>query len=224
MGSTINTTGDEMFPSLLADTVLYFASNGRTGFGGLDIYQITLGEKGLSVVKHLPRPINSQADDFAMSFEGNKEKGFFSSRRAGGKGGDDIYSFEKINWTVSIKGIVRDEITQKALQGLPIYMIGSKNDTISVTTNDSGEFIFANGQVREETSYTLVFSKENYFNKKTNVTIGTIKRDTTCIVNMLLKPIPDKPIVLPDIYYDLNKWDLLPQYEDSLMVLVKVLH
>ncbi|MDP3916223.1 MAG: OmpA family protein [Bacteroidota bacterium] len=224
LGSKVNTLGDEMFPSLLADTVLYFTSNGRTGFGGLDIYQITLRENGLSNVKHLPRPVNSPADDFAMSFEGNNERGFFTSRRTGGKGGDDIYSFEKINWNLIIKGSVRDEITQKPIQSLPVYMVDGKNDTITATTNDSGAFLFANGQVKEEQRYTLVFTKENYFTKKTEVITGVITRDSTCMVNMLLQPIPDKPIVLPDIYYELNKWDLLPQYEDSLMVLVKVLN
>ncbi len=224
LGSRINTPGDEMFPTLLADTVLYFASNGRTGFGGLDIYHTTLGINGFSEVKHLPRPVNSPSDDFAMSFEENKEKGIYTSRRTGGKGGDDIYSFEKINWKVTIKGSVRDEITQKPIKSLPVYMFDDRNDTIVATTDNMGGFLFGSGQVKEEKHYTLVFSEDNYFTKKANVVIGTLKRDSTCLVNIVLQPIPDKPIVLPDIYYELNKWDLLPQYEDSLMVLVKVLN
>lgn len=224
MGPTINTPGEEMFPSLFADTVLYYASNGRTGFGGLDIYQSTLGQKGPSEVTHLPRPVNSSADDFAMSFEGNKESGFFTSRRAGGKGGDDIYSFEKINWKVFIKGSVRDEITQKPLQNLPISIIDGMNDTLKVASNEKGEFISTEGQIKEGKSYTLVFAKDNYFTRKTEVTIGKLRGDTTYLANVMLQPIPDKPIVLPDIYYDLNKWDLLPQYEDSLRILVKVLN
>lgn len=224
LGPKVNTLGDELFPSLFADTTLYFSSNGRIGFGALDIYQLNLGKNGDSNVKHLPRPINSSADDFAMSFEGNNERGFFTSRRTGGKGGDDIYSFEKINWKVSIKGSVRDEITQKPIKSLPVYMFDDMNDTIITTTDNVGGFLFRSGQVKEEKHYTLVFSEDNYFTKKANVAIGTLKRDSTCMVNIVLQPIPDKPIVLPDIYYELNKWDLLPQYEDSLMVLVKVLN
>jgi len=224
LGVVINTPGDEMFPSLFTDSVLYFASNGHTGFGGLDIYRVTLGKNGLSAVEHLPRPINSPADDFAMSFEGNKEKGFFTSRRTGGKGGDDIYAFEKITRKISVQGSVRDEVTQQPLQRLPVWIIDDENDTIVVTTDDSGAFILSNEQVKEENQYTLVFSKENYFIKRTEFTLGKLRSDTTFKVVLTLQPIPDKPIVLPDIYYEFNKWDLASQYSDSLMVLVKILN
>ena len=224
LGPLVNTSGDEMFPSLLADSILYFASNGMTGFGGLDIYCVTLGKNGISSVKHLPRPINSSFDDFAMSFEGIKEKGFFTSRRTGGKGGDDLYAYERINWKISIQGSVRDELTLQPIQKLPVYCIDGENDTIIVTTDDMGAFTIGGGQIKEESNYSLLFSKENYFNKKAGVTLGKLKRDTVCRVNITLQPIPQRPIVLPDIYYDLNKWNLLPQYQDSLMVLVKILN
>ncbi|MEI7983392.1 MAG: OmpA family protein, partial [Bacteroidota bacterium] len=224
LGTTINTPGDEMFPSLFADSVLYFASNGRTGFGGLDIYRVTLGKNGLSAVEHLPRPINSSADDFAMSFEGNKEKGFFTSRRTGGKGGDDIYSFEKISRKISIKGSVRDEVIQKPIQRLPVVIIDGDSDTITVLTDDSGSFLLSNDQIKEANHYTLILSRENYFTRKREFAIGTLKKDTTFSVNLILQPIPDKPIVLPDIYYEFDKWDLAPQYQDSLMVLVRILN
>lgn len=223
LGTTINTIGDDLFPSLFADSVLYFASNGRIGLGGLDIYRVTLGKNRMSEVERLPQPINSSADDFAISFEGNKLRGFFTSRRAGGKGGDDIYSFEKIERKVSITGSVRDEITQKPIPQLPVMAIVGKRDTIHVTTDNSGIFNIANEQLKKETNYNFVFSKENYFTKKREVSVGKIKRDTIYHVNIALQPIPDKPIVLPDIYYELNKWDLRPQYEDSLLLLVNIL-
>jgi len=224
LGTMINTAGDEMFPTLFTDSILYFASNGRTGFGGLDIYRVILGKSGLSEVEHLPRPINSCADDFSMSFEGNKENGFFSSRRLGGKDGDDIYSFKKINWKISIQGSVRDEITQKPMQRLPVYITDKENDTTTIIIDDSGTFLLTNGQIKEGSNYTLIFSKENYFTKKTEITIGNLRSDTAFQVSIALQPIPDKPIILPDIYYELNKWDLLPQYKDSLMVLVGILN
>lgn len=224
LGPVINTTGDEMFPSLFTDSVLYFASNGRTGFGGLDIYRVTLGKNGLLEVEHLPRTINSAADDFAMSFEGNREKGFFTSRRAGGKGGDDIYSFEKITRKISLQGSVRDEVTQKPMQRLPFLIIDEKNDTMSVVTDDSGTFLLSGGQIVERSKYTLIFSKDNYFTKKKEVNIGTLRSDTSFNLILVLQPIPDKPMVLPDIYYEFNKWDLAPKYQDSLMVLVKILN
>ncbi|HPT03861.1 MAG TPA: OmpA family protein [Bacteroidales bacterium] len=223
LGSIINTSGDELFPSFYNDTILYFASNGRAGYGGLDIYRVTLGKNGPSNVEHLPRPINSYADDFAISFEGNKEKGFFTSRRTGGKGGDDIWYFEKINRKISVQGLVMDEVTQQPMQRLLVNVIDSENDTTTVFTDDKGTFLLSKGQIKEENNYTLIVSKENYFTKKTEVAIGKLKNDTIFHVNFALQPIPEKPIVLPDIYYELNKWDLLPQYQDSLMLLVNVL-
>ncbi len=223
LGATINTIGDELFPSLFTDSVLYFASNGRIGLGGLDIYRVTLGKNGFSEVERLPQPINSSADDFAISFEGNRLRGFFTSRRAGGKGGDDIYTFKKIERKVSIIGSVRDEVTQKPIPKLLVSATDGKGDTIHVTTDNSGLFNIINEQLKKETNYDFVFSKENYFTKKREVSIGKIKRDTICQVNIALQPIPDQPIVLPDIYYELNKWDLRPQYQDSLMLLVNIL-
>ena len=223
LGNLVNTIGDELFPSLYADSVLYFASNGRVGLGGLDIYHVTLGKNGLSEVEHLPQPINSSADDFAISFEGNKQRGFFSSRRPEGKGGDDIYYFEKTEHKASIIGSVRDEVSKQPITLLPVFATIGKGDTIHVSTDNSGSFHIANEQLKEATNYTLIFSKESYFTKKRDVAIAKIKRDTVYHVNVELQPIPDQPIVLPDIYYELNKWDLKLQYQDSLMLLVNIL-
>ncbi len=224
LGSRINTAGNEMFPSFLADSVLYFSSGGRIGFGGLDIFKVTLGKNGMSEIERLPQPLNSAADDFAVCFEGNSNRGLFTSRRQGGAGGDDIYYFEKIEHQVSIIGSVKDEITQKMIRKLPVCVSGSKGDTIQVITDNSGSFKIGNDQIKRESKYSFSFSKENYFTKKKELWVGKIRKDTVCYVNVTLLPIPDKPVVLPDIYYELNKWELQPQYKDSLMVLVNLLN
>jgi peptidoglycan-associated lipoprotein len=224
LGRLINTPGDEMFPMLFADTILYYASNGKVGFGGLDIYRVVLGKNGLSDVEHLPRPINSSDDDFAMNFKGNTESGFFSSRRSGGRGGDDIYSFEKIATKISLQGSIIDEVTGKPLSQLTFSFVTGLRDTIILKTDDSGTFKVADVKIKEGNHYALIVSKDNYFTRKGEVAIGKHKSDTVYQINIALQPIPNKPIVLPDIYYDLNKWDLLPQYQDSLMILVQVLN
>ena len=223
-GSVINTPGDEMFPSLVSDTILYFASNGMIGFGGLDIYCVTLGKKGVTTAEHLPRPLNSPSDDFGIHFEADNTQGLITSRRAGGLGGDDIYSFVKIRHRISIVGSVSDELSLKALCLLPVNATGTKKDTLASVTDTLGCFVFGNDQLTDENSYNFTFSKENYFTKKKLVNIGKIKSDTVYHLDILLQPIPDKPIVLPDIYYELDKWDLLPQYQDSLLTLVSILN
>jgi peptidoglycan-associated lipoprotein len=190
----------------------------------LDIYRVVLGKNGLSDVEHLPRPINSSDDDFAMNFKGNTESGFFSSRRSGGRGGDDIYSFEKIATKISLQGSIIDEVTGKPLSQLTFSFVTGLRDTIILKTDDSGTFKVADVKIKEGNHYALIVSKDNYFTRKGEVAIGKHKSDTVYQINIALQPIPNKPIVLPDIYYDLNKWDLLPQYQDSLMILVQVLN
>src|SRR5690606_27147024 len=93
LGPAINTAGDELFPTLRNDSTLYFSSNGMVGMGGLDIYKATLTSDKWGNVENMKYPINSPGDDFGMVFQGDEEKGFLTSNRAGGKGGDDIYEF-----------------------------------------------------------------------------------------------------------------------------------
>lgn len=223
LGSLINTPGDEMFPTLVGDSVLYFASNGLPGFGGLDLFMVQITSSGVSNLEHLPRPVNSQDDDFAITFEPGNDRGFFTSRRTEGKGGDDIYAFEKIAPKIMIRGLLTDELTIRPIANQPFTFIHQKEETTLVTGSD-GSFVIENELLKDRSRYSLSFSKENYFSKKQDITIGKLKNDTAIQVNVALSSIPDKPIVLPDIYYELDKWDILPQYQDSLMVLVGILN
>lgn len=93
LGPMINTAGDEAFPSVRQDGTLYFSSNGRKGFGGLDIYKAVTDDDGRVQVTNLGLPINSAGDDFGITFVGLAEEGLFSSNRGNSKGYDDIYSF-----------------------------------------------------------------------------------------------------------------------------------
>ncbi len=224
LGSKVNTAGDELFPSLHNDTILYFASNGMVGFGGLDIYSVDIPKDGeFANLEHLPRPINSPDDDFAMNFQPNAEKGFFTSRRAGGKGGDDIYSFEQIETKISIKGLVTEELSKQPMANLQFRYTNGSKDTLNLTTDANGSFLIAAGKVKQQSLYTLLFSKDDYFTKTEQVLVGNPQNDTIYQVNLSLTRIPDKPIVLPDIYFEVGKWDLQTQYQDSLMVLVDIL-
>lgn len=93
LGPMINTAGDEVFPSVRQDGTLYFSSNGRKGFGGLDIYKAVTDDDGRVQVTNIGLPINSAGDDFGITFVGLAEEGLFSSNRGNSKGYDDIYSF-----------------------------------------------------------------------------------------------------------------------------------
>lgn len=223
LGNKINSAGDDMFPLMVGDTALYFASNGRVGFGGLDLYKIRI-ENGRAVeIIHLPPPFNTVADDFAISYQEKFERGFLSSRRDGSLGGDDIYYFKRIPLNLNLSGIVRNDSSFNPVPYASVFLFSKSGDTSVTQTNERGQYHFDSTQIKEEEYYDLFVEKEDYFNKRQKFNTNGLIKDTDFKQDVFLQPIPQKPIVLPDIYYDLAKWNLLPQYEDSLMVLVEIM-
>lgn len=95
LGSKVNSYSKEMFPFFSNDSILYFASNRPNGFGGYDIYKSKMnGDNTFEKAVKLPKPINSNKNDFSFIIDTNRE-GYFTSNRTGGKGDDDIYYFKK---------------------------------------------------------------------------------------------------------------------------------
>ena len=95
LGSKVNTEGNETTPFILGST-LYFSSDGRGGLGGLDIFLINLANE-YSTAKNIGKPINSAQDDYGYVQSRSIGLGYFTSSRTSGKGGDDIYSFQKLD-------------------------------------------------------------------------------------------------------------------------------
>ena len=96
LGSKVNSYSREMFPFMSSDNTLYFASNRPNGFGGFDIYKSKMNDDGIfDKAEKMPEPINSNKDDFCLIIDSVNKSGYFSSKREGGKGDDDIYSFIK---------------------------------------------------------------------------------------------------------------------------------
>ena len=106
LGPLVNTTGDEMFPFLASDGTIYFASDGHIGMGGFDIYKTSADENGAYVLPvNLKSPINSSYNDFGMIVEDGGERGYLTSNRKGGKGGDDIYEFVLTKLELFLQGV-----------------------------------------------------------------------------------------------------------------------
>ena len=102
-------------------------------------------------------------------------------------------------------------------------MTGSNGTSVESRTDAQGRYSFNKVQVKANTTYELICLKDNYFNKKAKETTVGLESSKDFVIDFRLQPIPDKPIVLPDILYDLAKWDLKPQYQDSLQGLIKTL-
>jgi len=222
-GPVINSPGDEMFPFMRNDTSLYFSSNGHPGMGGLDIFRSTFSNDEWTKPVNLQVPINSSGDDFAMIFHPEEDKGFFSSNRKGGRGSDDLYSFVNPPVIFTLSGVVKDDNTLQFIQGAVVKLTGSNGTSVEARTDAKGFYSFSKSQIKPNTTYELICLKANYFNKKAKETTVGLESSKDFTINFMLQPIPDKPVVLPDILYDLAKWDLKPQYQDSLQGLIKTL-
>jgi peptidoglycan-associated lipoprotein len=225
LGPLVNTRKDEMFPYFRNDTTLYFSSNGHVRLGGLDIYQVIIkGDSVFSKPVNMGYPINSPADDFGIIFDPNQqEAGFMSSTRPGGRGGADIYSFILPPLEYTISGIVTDDYTFQVVPEMDVLLLGSDGSEKKTKTLEDGSFSFNNKQVMPDTEYELVFENEGYFRQVLKETTVGLDHSKDIEMEVKLQRIPDEPILLPEILFDLAKWDLKPQFEDSLQGLIETM-
>jgi peptidoglycan-associated lipoprotein len=169
-------------------------------------------------------PINSPADDLAIVFNSEEsEEGLFTSNRPGGKGRDDIYSFVIPPIYYTLEGNVTDDRSLLPVQGAEVRAAGTNGRSFKYTTDEKGHYSFNKMQITANTTYDILITKKDYFNEKGRETTVGLEKGKDLTRNFVLKPIPKKPVVLPDILYDLAKWDLKPQYQDSLQGLIETL-
>ncbi len=205
LGPLVNTPGDEMFPFLADEGVIYFASNGHVGMGGLDIYKTSEDENGAYILPvNLKSPVNSSFDDFGMIVETGGERGYLTSNRTGGKGGDDIYQFELPALVLNLKGIVTDSKTGAIMTGVKVQLIANDGTSNEVETDNTGKYEF---KLMPLTSYEIVVNTEGYLKKSVNETTVGVELNKTFMVDLSIDPVK-KEIILPLIKYDFNKAEL----------------
>ena len=228
LGSEINTPGDEMFPFIRENGDLYFASDGHVGMGGLDNFVAKKkGETQWADVENLKAPLNSNANDFAIVFDADKDKGFFSSSREGGRGKDDIWQFSVPPILFKLIGIVKNSETGEPLVAATVKLIGTDGTSVEKDTKADGTFEFAqNGDqayINKNTSYSITVSKPGFLNAKGKETTVGIEESKIFAHTYELIPIKEEGIKLPEILYDFNKTTLTEQAKDSLDYLYDIL-
>lgn len=188
IGPEINTEGNEMFPYMSKDGLVYFSSDALPGLGGLDIFSTKQQADGTwSAPENLRYPINTNGDDFAFIIDEKNENGYFSSNRPGGKGDDDIYSFTKLNNIMT--GIVVDCNTQKPIAEAMVELKEGASIMQKRKTNATGTFTFPISPGKE---YTVTASKENY--EDGAQTINTIDISSTQVdIKIPICPKTDGP-------------------------------
>ncbi|MFH0896177.1 MAG: OmpA family protein, partial [Bacteroidota bacterium] len=225
LGPVINTAGDEMFPYIHDNGMLFFSSNYHLGMGGMDIFKSEPKADGsFGAPENMKFPMNSPGDDFGITFKGASiEEGYFTSNRKGGKGSDDIWYFSTPPIFFTLKGVVTDDSTKQIITGAIIKCVGSDGTIIYDTTDVTGGYFFSNKQILPNTSYDLLASKEGYYSAKGKESTVGFEQSRDLVHDFQLKPIPKIPIVLPDILYKIGDWTLQTQYQDSLNGLYQTL-
>jgi peptidoglycan-associated lipoprotein len=210
-----------MFPFLHNDASLYFASNGHIGMGGMDIFKSVEDENGAySNIINLKSPVNSSGDDFGMIIEASGERGYLTSDRDGGKGGDDIYQFELPPLVFSLRGVVTDSKTGAIITNANVKLSGSDGKAYETITDNTGSYNF---NLKPLTSYELLVSNNGYLNKKfTETTVG-IEFNKVFIIDPILDPVK-KEIILPRIEYDFAKSNLRDKSKEDLDILAEALN
>ena len=232
-GSEVNTAGDELFPFIHIDGTLYFSSNGHPGLGGLDIFKAQkLGPDKWGNVTNLGVPINSEGDDFDITFDGNHERGMLSSTRTGGKGGADLYTFNLPPLLFALEGKIVDKESKKGIFKATVHLVGSDGSDVSIKTDTGGNYDFGpNGNeryIKANTSYIVSAGAQDlqYLNsdEKANETTVGLTESKTFVHNFELQ-LADihHEIHFPRVLYPLDQAILTDASKDSLSSLIKTL-
>lgn len=219
LGEPINTPGDEMFPTFRPNGDLYFSSNGHPGLGGLDIFIARYDKNSRKVVlEHPGYPLNSQADDFGMTFEGAHNRGFFSSNRGDGRGWDHIYSFEKPEIIQTVTGWVY-EMEGYELPSAQVYIVGNDGTNKTLSVKGDGSFTEV---VTPGVDYVLLATCKGFLNHKEEISIKPSAESQDHVLQFPLASIR-VPVLIDNIFYDFDKYTLRTESTAALDELVKLL-
>ena len=218
LGEPINTEGDEMFPTFRPNGDLYFSSNGHVGMGGLDIFIATM-KNGRIALEHPGYPLNSQGDDFGMTFEGPHNRGYFSSNRGDGRGWDHIYSFEKPEIVQTVKGWVY-EMDGYELPAAQVYLVGNDGTNKKLSVKGDGSFTEV---IEPGVNYIMLATCRGFLNHKEELMVGPVEESEEYTLQFPLASIR-VPVLIDNIFYDFDKATLRPESTAALDDLVKLLN
>ena len=226
LGPQINTKGNERFPNVRTDSVIYFASDGHPGMGGMDLFIATLQPRDEEdrtamdrwVVENMGVPMNSSADDFGITF-GTGESGFFSSNRGDARGYDHIFSFIKPDLQIWISGYVVDK-DDEPVPNAVIRIVGNDGSNQKTAAKPDGSFRF---DLQRGVKYAMMASADGYLNARQEFESDTTEEDAEYNVDFILAA-TFKAQIVENIFYDFDKAVLRDESKlalDSLVLLLK---
>jgi outer membrane protein OmpA-like peptidoglycan-associated protein len=217
LGPTINTVNREAFPFIADDNTLYYASDGKQGFGGLDIFKVNLDQK--NEVINVGKPMNSEKDDFSFSLNSKHNIGYFSSNRSGR---DLIYSAIPVCIS-NLEIIVKDVKTKKFVPQAKVVLLDDKQNILHTKmANADGQVDFS---VSCDLSSSVQVTAQNY--EIQVVATGKFKPNNNQIIIDLTPVevvITDTEVILKNVYFDFNKFNITEAGALELNKLVKVMN
>jgi peptidoglycan-associated lipoprotein len=235
LGPTINTAYNEYSPFFNdPGDALYFSSDGRPGFGGLDLFKAEGSIGSWSEPSNIGNPINSSYDDFGGIWMDEDSLAYFSSDRPGGMGSYDIYfgqaipvDLSKLN--VSVTGIIRDKETKEPISYATaiLYEYQGENNIVPLDTFNTTEDARYEFKLKVDKRYKVLGNAPEYLANEEEVSTEDIRGDRTIIKNIDIELDPiiiDKPIILQNIYYDFDEYYLRPDAVTELKKMVKILN
>ena len=219
LGEPVNTPGDEAFPTFRPNGDFYFSSNGHPGLGGYDIFIARVGKDHRYHLEHPGYPLNSQADDFGMTFEGPYNRGFFCSNRNDGRGCDHIYSFDNPEIVNTIKGYVY-EIDGYELPAAQVYIVGDDGTNEKLSVRSDGSFTKV---VTPGVSYLMLATCQGYLNHREELKVAATDESHEDVLQFPLASI-STPVLIDNIFYEFDRADLTKASELELDKLVALLN
>ena len=216
LGKPVNTPGNEMFPTFRPNGDLYFSSDGHPGLGGLDIFFIT---SRTQVCEHPGAPLNSQGDDFGMTFEGRLNRGFFCSNRGDSRGYDHIYSFFNPEIVQTVKGWVYEQDGYE-LTAAQVYMVGNDGTNQKLSVRGDGSFT---QEIKAGVDYVFLATCKGFLNHQEQLRVEPVKKSEEYVLQFPLANI-SAPVLIENIFYDFDKATLRPESQTALDELVKLLN
>jgi len=222
LGAPINTEGDEEFPTFRPNGDLYFSSNGHPGLGGLDIFIAHTDSATKKItIEHPGYPLNSNGDDFGMTFDGVHNRGYFASNRGDARGWDHIYSFDYPEVHQTVKGWVYEKDGYE-LPAAQVYMVGSDGTNQRFSVKGDGSFT---SEVKPGVEYVLLGTCKGYLNHKEQLAVADTATNESheYVLQFPLASIT-APVLIDNIFYEFDKATLTPESTTSLDELVTLLN
>ena len=226
LGPQINTKGNERFPNMRTDSLLYFASDGHPGMGGLDLFVAKMQPRDKEdkyimdrwAIENMGVPMNSSADDFGITF-GEGESGYFSSNRGDARGYDHIFSFVKPDLQIWISGYVVDK-DDEPVPNAVIRIVGDDGSNQKTAARPDGYFKF---DLQRGVKYAMLASAEGYLNARQEFESDNAEEDAEYNVDFILAAM-FKAQIIENIFYDFDKAVLRDESKlalDSMVMLLK---